>query len=321
MINISDKLKNKLNEIPALPGIYKMLDSRGNIIYVGKSKMLNKRVKTYFADNPKWEKVTRMVHLIDDIEYIVTDTHLEARLLECSLIKEIKPIFNSQMKHDRGYAYLKIENFNKYRSLSVVNTREENTYGPFRRKFQLNETVNFLKNLYPIKSRNNSFEFEYHLFPVPMNIETFNENKKSLEEILSNKDKFQLFIKTLESKMKYEASIDNFEIASMYKNILDNISYIFSSIKKFDELIFSKVLLTIPVENEYKLFYIENCTIINRKKYKKFNSNIINKFIESQALIPKIYLNMDEKSMMDFKDIVYSEILSLPESMVIIFNT
>ncbi len=318
LINISDKLKNKLNEIPSLPGIYKMLDSRGNIIYVGKSKALNKRVKTYFADNPKWEKVTRMVHLIDDIEYIITDTHLEARLLECSLIKEIKPIFNSQMKHDRGYAYIKIENFNKYRSLSVVNTREENTYGPFRRRFHLNETVNFLKNLYPIKSSNNSYEFEYHLFPAPMNNEAFNDNKKSLEEILSNKDKFQLFMKTIETKMKYEASIDNFEMASMYKNILDNVSYIFSSIKKYDELIYSKILLNIPVENEYILFYIENCEIIKRKKYKRLNSNIINKFIECQKSKPNKYFSMDEKSMMDFKDIVYSEILSLPKSMVTI---
>lgn len=318
MINISDKLKSKLNEVPALPGIYKMLDSRGNIIYVGKSKMLNKRVKTYFANNPTWEKVTRMVHLINDIEYMVTDTHLEARLLECSLIKEIKPIFNSQMKHDRGYAYLKIESFNKNRSLSVVNTREENTYGPFRRRFQLTETVNFLKNIYPIFRSNNSYEFEYHLFPAPMDNEAFNENKKSLEEILSNKYKFQLFMKSLENKMKYEASIDNFEMASMYKNILDNVSYLFSSIKKYDELIYSKILLTIPVENEYKLFYIENGAIIKKKKYKRLNCYNKNKFLDSQISAPDKHLCMDEKSLIDFKDIVYSEILSLPESMVTI---
>jgi len=59
MINIEEKLKNKLNEIPELPGIYKMLDAKGNIIYVGKSKCLKKRVKTYFSDNPKWEKVKK----------------------------------------------------------------------------------------------------------------------------------------------------------------------------------------------------------------------------------------------------------------------
>ena len=80
--------------LPMEPGIYKMIDAKGNVIYIGKSKMLNKRVKTYFANNPNWDKINRMVRLIDDIDFIVTDTHLEARILECSLIKELKPIFN-----------------------------------------------------------------------------------------------------------------------------------------------------------------------------------------------------------------------------------
>ena len=98
MINISDKIKKKLDMLPMEPGIYKMIDAKGNVIYIGKSKMLNKRVKTYFANNPNWDKINRMVRLIDDIDFIVTDTHLEARILECSLIKELKPIFISRMQ-------------------------------------------------------------------------------------------------------------------------------------------------------------------------------------------------------------------------------
>lgn len=79
-------LKQKVNQIPALPGVYKMLDSSGQIIYVGKSKCLKKRVQSYFTKSPKQPKIERMIFLIDDIEYIVTDTHLEARLLECQLL-------------------------------------------------------------------------------------------------------------------------------------------------------------------------------------------------------------------------------------------
>ena len=113
----TDNIKEKLKQIPKLPGIYKMLDSRGNIIYIGKSKCLQNRVKSYFVASPKWEKVNRMVTMIKDIEYVVTDTHLEARLLECTLIKEHKPRFNAQMKNDQRYFFIKVENYNRYNPL------------------------------------------------------------------------------------------------------------------------------------------------------------------------------------------------------------
>lgn len=303
--------------IPMKPGIYKMLDSRGNIIYVGKSKMLNKRVKTYFAINQKWEKVNKMVHLIDDIEFIVTDTHLEARVLECNLIKTIKPIFNSQMKHDRGYAYLKLENYNKYRALSVVESREENSFGPFRRRFHLNETINILKNLYPIINNGKSYSFDYHLFPVTLNVVSFNENRSSLNEILSDNSKASMFIKELENKMKNEASLNNFEMASLYKDIISNVSYLINSINKYNELLNSNVLLSIPVENGYKLFYISNGIIMKKEVFENPSQNDIEIFTEAALKSSDFnFINIDEKSLMDYKDIVCSEIISLPENMV-----
>lgn len=313
MINISEKLKDKLKQVPMKPGIYKMMDSKGNVIYVGKSKMLNKRVKTYFANNPKWEKVNKMVHSIDDIEFIVTDTHLEARLLECSLIKTIKPVFNSQMKHDRGYVYLKLENYNKYKALSIVESREENSFGPFRRKSHLTETINALKNLYPILNSGNAYIFDYHLFPVTLNKNTFNENRISLNEILSDKSKASVFIMELENKMKNEASLNNFEMASLYKDILANINYIIYSINKYNELVKRNIILTIPIEEGYKLFYISKGKIIKKEKQKE----LCHTDIFSEAVLTSTEdNNLDEKSLIDFKDIIYSEIISLPESMV-----
>jgi excinuclease ABC subunit C len=276
--------------------------------------MLNKRVKTYFANNPKWEKVNKMVHSIDDIEFIVTDTHLEARLLECSLIKTIKPVFNSQMKHDSGYVYLKLENYNKYKALSIVESREENSFGPFRRKFHLTETINALKNLYPIVNSGKSYIFDYHLFPVTLNKNTFNENRISLNEILSEKSKASVFIKELENKMKNEASLNNFEMASLYKDILANINYIIYSINKYNELVKRNIILTIPIEEGYKLFYISKGTIIKKEKQKELcNIDIFSEVVLTSNVDSN---DLDEKSLIDFKDIIYSEIISLPESMV-----
>lgn len=297
-----------------------MIDSRGNIIYVGKSKMLNKRVKTYFADNPKWEKVRQMVHLIDDIEFIVTDTHLEARILECSLIKTIKPIFNSQMKHDRGYVYLKLENYNKYKALSVIDSREEDSFGPFRRKFQLIETITALKNLYPLINTGSSYSFDYHLFPLALNGDTFMKNRSSLMEILSDNSKANIFVRALENKMKNEASLNNFEMASLYKDIIINVNYIINSINKYNELAKSNILLTIPIEEGYKLFYISKGKIIKKEKYEKLSQADIEIFTESTLTSTEYNNDLDEKSLMDFKDIIYSEIISLPVSMVNIFS-
>lgn len=96
--------------------------------------MSKKRVKSYFTKSPKQPKIERMIFLIDDIDYIVTDTHLEARLLECQLIKELKPYFNSQMKNDRRYFYLNVTHSSHSRGLSIVLEREDRQLGPFRRK-------------------------------------------------------------------------------------------------------------------------------------------------------------------------------------------
>lgn len=318
MIDISDKLKEKLKQIPMEPGIYKMLDVKRNVVYVGKSKTLNKRVKTYFTNNPKWEKVNKMVHLIDDIEFIVTDTHLEARILECSLIKTIRPIFNSQMKHDRGYVYLKLENYNKHRALSTVDEREENSFGPFRRKFHLNETITALKNLYPIKRAGNLYEFNYNLFPASLNKDEFDENRMSLKEILSDSYKGQLFVKELENKMKKEASLNNFEMASLYKDIMERMNYVIISINKYNEILNSNLVLIIPVGKAYKLFYISKGMIVNTKIYENPSLNDIRMFSEIALTSTECKIDLNEKSLMDFKDIVCSEILSLPESWLVV---
>lgn len=303
--------------IPKKPGIYKMIDAKGNVIYIGKSKMLNKRVKTYFTQNPNWDKINRMVHLIDDIEFIVTDTHLEARVLECRLIKTLKPIFNSQMKHDRGYVYLKLENYNKNSALSVIEFREENSFGPFRRRAHLNETVNSLKNLYPIIKKGESYSFDFHLFPVTLNEFEFSENRNSLYEILTDSSRAGIFIKELENKMKSEASLNDFEKASLYKDILNNASYLINSINKYNELLNSNVILSIPVDDGCKLFYISRGLILKKEVFKAPNQKDIEIFSEAALTSTNDYfINMDEKTLMDYKDIICSEVISLSDTMV-----
>lgn len=320
MRDIRTELKNKIDNIPALPGIYKMLDTRGNIIYVGKSKCLKNRVKSYFIKEHKWEKINRLVELIYDIDYTVTDTHLEARLLECELIKSIKPYFNSQMKNDQKYAYLQLKDYNPYSTMAVVNERTENTYGPFRSRSMLNDLINLLKNIYPVSFDGNRYIFEYHIFPVVMNKDTYYSNRKVLEDILNHEEKFSLFISQIEEEM-YKAAVNyRYEVASLYRDMINYLRYIEHGINGYKELSSKRLILKIPIADGFKLFYVKKGKILLSKKYKRLT--LLNKYLDDfikkgDILSNDNNISTDDKSAIDYRDILYSEISSLPEDMII----
>ena len=317
MSKIPENLIEKLNSIPSLPGIYKMKDSNGIIVYVGKSKCLKNRVRSYFTANHKQSKIEKMVSLINDIEYIVTDTHLEALLLECELIKKIKPMFNTQLKNDEKYAYIKIEEYNIYNSLSIVNKREENTYGPFRRKFSLNEMIISLKNLYPIIRNNEGYDFEYNLFPLTMGKDTYEENKTILQEIFSDDKNLMKLIDRLEEKMKEAASLYRFETASTYRDMIYTLNYLKSGIYGYKNMFSKNILLKIPIPNGHKLFFVSKGQILLKESYSLITKTDIKNFInKGKKLVVANPSIQDEKVSMDFRDILYSEIKSLSKEMV-----
>lgn len=318
MSKVPTHLVEKINTIPAKSGVYKMLDSHGTIIYIGKSISLKNRVKSYFTDNPKWSKVEKMVTFIDDIEYIVTDTHLEARLLECTLIKDIKPLFNSQFKNDEKYAYLKIEDYNIYNPLSIVNTREENSYGPFRRKFSLKELIDSFKNIYPIIEDNQNYSFQYNLIPISMDKNHFEKNKKSLEEIFCDDKKMVLLINKLEEKMK-EAAIElQFATASIYRDMIYGLNYLKTGIYGYKTILSKDIVIKLPIDIGYKLFFISQGKIILKSSFQTLTEKDLNLFIdEGKILKLSIPKDFNEKPSMDYRDILYSEIKSLSQEMVI----
>ena len=104
---MNDKIREKLDNLPDLPGSYQMLDKDGNIIYVGKAKNLKNRVRSYFVGSHN-EKTTALVSKIDDLRYIITQNEREAFLLEISLIKEHNPFYNIDLTDDKTYPYIKV---------------------------------------------------------------------------------------------------------------------------------------------------------------------------------------------------------------------
>lgn len=148
--------KEKVKLLPEAPGVYLMKDSGSNIIYVGKSKNLKSRVGQYFRSSKNHSpKVVKMVQGIRDFEYIVTDTEFEALLLECRLIKEIKPVYNSQMKNDRGYIYIRITVEEKFPRILVSEEKKEEGslyFGPYTSLKSIERAVEAIRENYQIRS-------------------------------------------------------------------------------------------------------------------------------------------------------------------------
>ena len=136
MANGLQLLYKKAKNLPTLPGVYIMRDEGKNIIYIGKAKILRNRVSSYFSAAQKHSaKIERMIELVDDFDFIVTNSEFEALILECSLIKQNKPKYNTMLRDDKGYSFIEIQqskvSWNKI--LAVKNKKEdENLYiGPF----------------------------------------------------------------------------------------------------------------------------------------------------------------------------------------------
>ena len=143
-----------LKQLPPKPGVYMMVDSLGNIIYVGKAKNLKNRVSQYFINQKdRAPKVVEMIRCIQTFKYIVTDTELDAFIEECRLIKEIKPRYNRQMKNDKKYVYIKIP-AEQYPKVTKVNEKGEDGalyFGPFTSPNQVETTIQYLNDIYPIR--------------------------------------------------------------------------------------------------------------------------------------------------------------------------
>lgn len=147
-------LKETLKQLPQRPGVYMMVDSLENIIYVGKAKNLKNRVSQYFKNQKDRDpKVAEMIHNIHTFNYIVTDTELDAFIEECRLIKEIKPRYNKQMKNDQNYSYIKILD-EQYPKVTKTNEKADSGalyFGPFTSPHWVETTVQYLNDFYPIR--------------------------------------------------------------------------------------------------------------------------------------------------------------------------
>lgn len=168
---MNDKVKAALAVLPHKPGVYLMHNAEGKVIYVGKAKNLNNRVHSYFRDSDKLSVKTKaLTRHVDDIETIMTDTEIEALILECNLIKKYKPRYNIMLKDDKTYPYLKITLQDDYPRMYItrrVLRDGAKYYGPYPDVGAMRSTMNLLRHMFPIRNCKNMNQdrpcLQYHI--------------------------------------------------------------------------------------------------------------------------------------------------------------
>ena len=298
--------KDELSLVPHKSGCYKMYDYKNEIIYVGKSKNLHNRLKSYFTGRVTG-KTKALVSEIKRFEYIVTSTEEEALILENNLIKKNNPKYNILLKDDKSYPYIELTN-EKYPRLIIrreLNLKKKNltVFGPYPNAFSARKKVNVLNRLYPLRKCTNLPKKEclyYHIneclgycINKDANIDEF---RTELISILNGNN--DLLIEKLKEKMKFHSDNLNYERALELKNDLDYIIQINERQKVELNDGINRDIFNYYTENSYicfEVFFLRNGKIVGNSSSIKplisdveseFESYILD-FYDKHNLLPK----------------------------------
>ena len=232
-----DVIQEKLKLLPDTPGVYIMLDEYKNIIYVGKARVLKNRVRQYFHNTPKPEKVMKMVENIRDFNYIITKTEIDALALENNLIKKHKPKYNILLKDDKTYPYIKVdlrEDFPNFYITRKIKKDGCRYFGPFMGGINCKDILDTLQLTYCVrlchtKTTGKKREcLNYHIGRCSAPCAGKVEKEKYAEQVkkaLSFLDgNYREAEEVLKVKMLAAAENENFELALDYKNKLAMLS-------------------------------------------------------------------------------------------------
>ena len=233
MFNIEEELK----KLPAKPGVYLMHDDKDEIIYVGKAISLKNRVRQYFqSSRNKSSKIEQMVSRIHRFEYIITDSELEALVLECNLIKEHRPRYNTMLKDDKSYPYIKVtvnEAFPRVMMTRNMKKDKSKYFGPYTSGLAVKDTLELIHKLYRIRTCNRNLPkdigkkracLNYHIKQCNAPCQGLVSQEEYMESIHKIIDflngRYDEILKNLERQM-YEASARmEFEEAKEYRDLI-----------------------------------------------------------------------------------------------------
>ncbi|NCB32083.1 MAG: excinuclease ABC subunit C, partial [Clostridia bacterium] len=151
---MNQTIEEKLKLLPDAPGVYRMYDAAGEVIYVGKAVNLKNRVRQYFQSAPKAPKVAAMVSHIVDFEYILTANETEALTLESNLIKSLRPRYNILLKDDKHFPYVRLDicqDFPRFEVVRRIKKDKARYFGPYLSAIALRDSLNMIRDAFPVR--------------------------------------------------------------------------------------------------------------------------------------------------------------------------
>lgn len=283
MFNFEEELK----KLPKNPGVYIMRDENDTIIYVGKAVNLHNRVRSYFRKNiGRGPQIDKMVTLIDRFEYIVTDSELEALVLENNLIKEHSPKYNTLLKDDKTYPYIKVTMGEEYpRVLFSRQMKKDKSryFGPFTSAGAVKDTIELINKLYQLRTCNRSLPkdigndrpcLNYHikqcLAPCQGSVskEQYGEQVAKALEFLNGK--YDIILKELERKMTEASENMEFEEAIRYRDLYNSVKQVSQKQKITDSDMEDKDVIALAKdENDaiVQVFFVRGGKLIGREHF------------------------------------------------------
>ena len=279
-------IQEELKKLPAKPGVYLMHDKSDAIIYVGKAISLKNRVRQYFqAGRRVSPKIERMISQIHHFEYIITDSEVEALVLENNLIKEHEPKYNTMLKDDKTYPYIKVTVGEEYPRILLVRQMKKDKaryFGPFT-SGGVKETIDLINKLYKLRTCNRRLPADigkerpclnYHINQCCAPCQGYVSREEYAAQIEQALDflngKYQPVIKDLKEKMQAASEAMEYEEAIKYRDLIENIKKISETQKMSDNIGEDKDIIALAIdgnETVVQVFFLRNGKLIGREHF------------------------------------------------------
>lgn len=317
-------IEEELKKLPAKPGVYIMHDKSDAIIYVGKAVSLKNRVRQYFQSSRNLTpKISQMVAHIDHFEYIVVDSEIEALVLECNLIKEHRPKYNTMLKDDKEYPYIKVTINETFPRVLIARKQKKDGakyFGPYPNGSAVKDSLELLRKLYYIRTCNRNLPKEiglerpclyYHIKQCKAPCQgyiTKEEYQKSIEQVMEFLNgNYEIVAEQLRQKMQKASEDLAFEEAAEYRDLLESVQKLSQKQKASDTNSIDRDIIAFATAQEeavVQVFFIREGKMLGREhfylngiekeKRSAIMANFIKQFYSGTPYIPKELLLSEE---------------------------
>lgn len=300
------QIEEELKKLPGQPGVYIMHDAKDAIIYVGKAISLKNRVRQYFqSSRDKTAKIKQMVSKIARFEYIVTDSELEALVLECNLIKEHRPRYNTMLKDDKTYPYIKVTASEEYPRIlfSRQMKKDKNKYfGPFTSAGAVKDTIELIRKIYRIRACSRKLPQDmgkdrpclyYHIHqcdaPCQGYISQADYQKSVKQAVGFLNGQYEPVMKYLEEKMRTASETMEFEKAIEYRDLLDSVRKVAQKQKITSQSMEDRDIIAMAKDERdavVQVFFVRDGKLIGREHFHmnltgpESKAEILNSFVK-----------------------------------------